>query len=148
MALTLGLPLSSSGRTLCLLSAAKNIAPIHFSEHFETDGASLFKQACELGLEGIISKYKNAPYKSERNESWLKSKCSQTARYEVIGYKNGATSLYLAKRDGKDLVYVGKAGTGFTQSMIIELHKLMKPARERSAKHPAPLRQKTQPHGN
>jgi bifunctional non-homologous end joining protein LigD len=68
------------------LSAAKNIAPIHFSEHFETDGASLFKQACDLGLEGIISKYKNAPYKSERNESWLKIKCSQSARYEVIGY--------------------------------------------------------------
>jgi bifunctional non-homologous end joining protein LigD len=97
-----------------------------FSEHFETDGASLFKQACQLGLEGIISKYKNAPYKSERNESWLKIKCSQTARYEVIGYKNGATSLYLAKREGKDLVYVGKAWTGFTRLMIIELHKLMK----------------------
>ncbi len=109
------------------LTSAKNIAPIQFSEHFETDGASLFSQACELGLEGIISKSKIAPYKSERNESWLKTKCSQTARYEVIGYKNGASSLYLAKRAGKDLVYVGKAGTGFTQSMIIELHKLMKP---------------------
>jgi bifunctional non-homologous end joining protein LigD len=109
------------------LSAAKNIAPIHYSEHFETDGASLLKQACEHGLEGIISKSKLAPYRSERNESWLKIKCSQTARYEVIGYKNGATSLYLAKRDGNDLVYVGKAGTGFTQSMIIQLHKLMKP---------------------
>jgi bifunctional non-homologous end joining protein LigD len=104
-----------------------NEGPIRFSEHFDTDGASLFRQACTLGLEGIISKSKIAPYKSERNESWVKVKCSQTARYEVIGYKNGATSLYLAKRDGKDLIYVGKAGTGFTQSMIIQLHKLMKP---------------------
>ena len=34
----------------------------------------------------------------------------------MIGYKNGATSLYLAKREGKDLLYVGKAGTGFTNS--------------------------------
>jgi bifunctional non-homologous end joining protein LigD len=103
------------------------MAPIHFSEHFETDGASLFKQACDLGLEGIISKFKGAPYRSERNESWLKVKCSRTARYEVIGYKSGATSLYLAKREGKDLIYVGKAGTGFTQKMISELARLMKP---------------------
>ena len=39
----------------------------------------------------------------------------------MIGYKNGATSLYLAKREGKDLLYVGKAGTGFTNTMILEL---------------------------
>jgi bifunctional non-homologous end joining protein LigD len=110
-----------------VLSEAGDIAPILFSEHFDTDGASLFKQACELGLEGIISKSKNAPYKSERNESWLKVKCIQTARYEVIGYKNGATSLYLGKRVGRDLIYVGKAGTGFTNSMILELARLLKP---------------------
>ena len=120
-------PLLERKKALFEVLNTKNVAPIVFSEHFEADGASLFKQACDLGLEGIISKSKIAPYKSERNESWLKIKCSQTARYEVIGYKNGATSLYLAKREGKDLVYVGKAGTGFTQSMIVELHKLMKP---------------------
>ena len=45
----------------------------------------------------------------------------------MIGYKNGATSLYLAKREGKDLLYVGKAGTGFTNSMILELARLLKP---------------------
>ena len=32
--------------------------PIFYSEHFETDGANLFAQACKLGLEGIISKSK------------------------------------------------------------------------------------------
>ena len=35
-------------------------------------------------------------------------KCLQVARFEVIGFKDGATSLYLAKRKGKELVYVGK----------------------------------------
>ena len=42
-------------------------------------------------------------------------KCLQVERYEVIGYKNGATSLYLAKRECKDLVYGGEAGTGYQQ---------------------------------
>ena len=39
----------------------------------------------------------------------------------------GATSLYLAKREGKDLLYAGKAGTGFTNTMILELARLLKP---------------------
>ena len=46
---------------------------------------------------------------------------------EVIGYKSGATSLYVAKREGKELLYLGKAGTGFTNSMVLELARLMKP---------------------
>jgi ATP-dependent DNA ligase len=33
-------------------------------------------------------------------------------------------SQLLAKREGKDLIYIGKAGTGFTQKMIVELYKL------------------------
>ena len=70
---------------------------------------------------------RNAPYKSGRTKNWIKVKCLQVARYEVVGYKNGATSLYLVKREGKDLLYVGKAGTGFTNSMILELARLLKP---------------------
>lgn len=110
-----------------LLSEAGGVQPIMLSEDFDTDGATLFRQACEMGLEGVVSKFKGAPYKSERNESWIKTKCLQTARYEVIGYKSGATSLYLAKREGKDLIYVGKAGTGFTNTMILELAGLLRP---------------------
>lgn len=109
-----------------LLKEAGDIGPLHFSEYFE-DGSMIFDKSCELGLEGIVSKARNAPYRSGRTESWIKVKCLQIARYEVIGYKNGATSLYLGKRDGKDLLYVGKAGTGFTNSMILELARLMKP---------------------
>jgi bifunctional non-homologous end joining protein LigD len=109
-----------------LLKEAGDIGPLHFSEHFD-DGEMIFEKVCELGLEGIVSKARSAPYKSDRTESWVKVKCLQVARYEVIGYKNGATSLYLGKRDGKDLVYVGKTGTGFTNSMILELARLLKP---------------------
>jgi bifunctional non-homologous end joining protein LigD len=110
-----------------LLAEAGSVQPIILSEHFDTAGAGLLKQACDMGLEGIVSKFKGAPYKSERNESWVKVKCLQTGRYEVIGYKKGATSLYLAKREGKDLIYVGKAGTGFTNTMILELAGLLRP---------------------
>jgi bifunctional non-homologous end joining protein LigD len=121
-------PLIDRKRVLAgLLEEAGNIGPVLFSEHFEDDPQAMFTRACEMGLEGIVSKMKDAPYKSERTKSWIKVKCSQTARFEVIGYKKGASSLYLAKRKGKDLVYIGKAGTGFTNTMILELHKLLRP---------------------
>jgi bifunctional non-homologous end joining protein LigD len=110
-----------------LLTEAKNIGPVLYSDHFEDDAETMFSKSCDLGLEGIVSKLRDAPYKSGRSEAWIKVKCLQVARFEVIGYKSGATSLYLAKRDGKDLVYVGKAGTGFTTSMILELARLLKP---------------------
>jgi hypothetical protein len=54
--------------------------------------------------------------------------CAHQPGTIAVGHKNGATSLYLAKREGRDLIYVGKAGTGFIPAMIIELHKLMKPS--------------------
>ena len=109
------------------LNEAGNVGPLHYCEHFETDGKTMFQKACDLRLEGIVSKFRDSPYRSGRTELWLKAKCLQVARFEVIGYKNGAGSLYLAKREGKDLIYVGKAGTGFTASMILQLTKLMKP---------------------
>jgi bifunctional non-homologous end joining protein LigD len=121
-------PLVERKRVLAgLLTEAGDIGPLHLSDHFDEDGAMIFRKSCEMGLEGIVSKLRDAPYRSGRTEAWIKVKCLQTARYEVIGYKNGATSLYLGKREGKDLVYVGKAGTGFTNSMILELARLMKP---------------------
>jgi bifunctional non-homologous end joining protein LigD len=121
-------PLIDRKRVLAdLLKQAGDIGPILLSESFEEDGQRMFDRACEMGLEGIVSKVRTAPYRSERNESWIKTKCLQIARYEVIGYKKGATSLYLGKQEGKELVYVGKAGTGFTNTMILELAGLLKP---------------------
>ena len=91
-------------------------------------GNTLFGKACQLGLEGVVSKLRKAAYKSGRTEDWIKAKCLQVARYEVIGYKNGATSLYVGKRnESGDLIYAGKAGTGFTNSMVLELSRLLKP---------------------
>ena len=110
-----------------LLAEAKSIGPVIYSDHFEDDAATMFAKSCEMGLEGIVSKLRDAPYRSGRSEAWIKVKCLQVARFEVIGFKSGATSLYLAKREGKDLVYVGKAGTGFTTTMILELARLLKP---------------------
>jgi bifunctional non-homologous end joining protein LigD len=47
---------------------------IRFSEHIEGDGAVIFAQACKLGLEGIVSKRRDLPYRSGRCKAWVKIK--------------------------------------------------------------------------
>ena len=48
--------------------------PARWNEHIEGDGATIFRHACKLGLEGIVSKRKDSPYRSGRSPDWLKMK--------------------------------------------------------------------------
>jgi bifunctional non-homologous end joining protein LigD len=56
-----------------LSEAGTNVPRILYSEHF-VDGADLFARASAMGLEGIVSKRADAPYRSGRTEQWLKVK--------------------------------------------------------------------------
>jgi bifunctional non-homologous end joining protein LigD len=47
---------------------------VRFNEHIEGDGPTVFAHACKLGLEGIVSKRKDSPYRSGRSPDWLKMK--------------------------------------------------------------------------
>jgi bifunctional non-homologous end joining protein LigD len=45
---------------------------IRLNEHLEEDGAAIFRHACKLGLEGIVSKRRDFPYRSGRYKAWIK----------------------------------------------------------------------------
>jgi ATP-dependent DNA ligase len=47
---------------------------LRLNEHLEGDGSTIFAHACMLGLEGIVSKRKDSPYRSGRSPDWLKMK--------------------------------------------------------------------------
>jgi hypothetical protein len=84
--------------------------PVLYSEHLVGDGQQMFEHAAMLKWEGSISKRANAPYRSDRNEGWLKIKTSQRAKFPVVGFvkdPTGVGALYLGRREGGDLVYVG-----------------------------------------
>jgi bifunctional non-homologous end joining protein LigD len=49
-------------------------AGVQYSEHLEGDGAAIFAHACKLGLEGIVSKHREHPYRSGPSKTWLKIK--------------------------------------------------------------------------
>jgi bifunctional non-homologous end joining protein LigD len=65
--------LSDRKRHLARLLARADNA-IRFNEHVEHDGAVVFEHACRMGLEGIVSKRLDAPYRSGASKTWLKSK--------------------------------------------------------------------------
>jgi bifunctional non-homologous end joining protein LigD len=47
---------------------------VRFNKHLEGDGPTIFAHACKMGLEGIVSKRKDSPYRSGRSPDWLKMK--------------------------------------------------------------------------
>jgi bifunctional non-homologous end joining protein LigD len=55
-------------------------AGIVFNEHTEEDGAVVFRHACKLGLEGIVSKRLTAPYRSGPSRDWIKVKNPDSRR--------------------------------------------------------------------
>jgi bifunctional non-homologous end joining protein LigD len=60
--------------------------PVLYSEHLTGDGQKMFEHAVKLGWEGIISKRADAPYRSERTESWLKIKTVMKGKFPIIGF--------------------------------------------------------------
>jgi bifunctional non-homologous end joining protein LigD len=100
--------------------------PVIYSEHLTGDGHVMFEHAAKLNFEGIVSKNAQAPYRSDRNEGWLKIKSVQQGKFPVIGFvkdPSGVAALYLGKRDGKDLVYMGKVGTGWSRTVSSQIRK-------------------------
>jgi bifunctional non-homologous end joining protein LigD len=51
---------------------------IRFSEHLDGDGAIIFEHACKLGLEGIVSKRRDLPYRFGRCRAWVKVRNPQS----------------------------------------------------------------------
>jgi bifunctional non-homologous end joining protein LigD len=100
--------------------------PVLNSEHLTGDGQEMFEHAAKLNWEGIISKKADAPYRSERNENWLKVKTVMKGKFPVIGFikdPTGVAALYLGKKQGKELVYMGKVGTGWSRTVSSQIRK-------------------------
>jgi bifunctional non-homologous end joining protein LigD len=111
-------------------------------EHVVGHGAALLAATAEQGLEGVLAKRLDSVYEpGRRARGWVKVKT--VARQELVvggwlpgkGKREasvGALLLGVYEQDGK-LRYVGRVGTGFTDSELARLSKLLAPlARERS----------------
>jgi bifunctional non-homologous end joining protein LigD len=99
-------------------------APLAYSEHFETDGAVLFKQACSMQIEGLVSKKKDGRYQSGRVNNWMKMTCRERETFVVAGiaYKGEKfDGIYLGRQTGDGLQYAGKVEHGFSEAEVKKL---------------------------
>lgn len=110
---------------------------LRLSESLEEQGGVLLKHACKLGLEGIISKLRDAPYQGGRGHDWLKTKCSDRQELVIAGYAPSTAdahaigSLILGYYEDGELHYAGRAGTGYTHKVARDLYRKLNAIRQK-----------------
>lgn len=120
----------------------KAASPLYYSDHIQGRGDEVIRKACAMHLEGIVSKKKDAAYRSGRGTTWIKSKCVGNDEFIIAGYRESDkrgrpfSSLLLGEYAGDTLIYRGRVGTGFDEAALEKLYKKMRP-----------LERKTSPYG-
>jgi bifunctional non-homologous end joining protein LigD len=103
---------------------------IQFSESFEVNGPEMFKHACGVGLEGVVSKVRDSRYNSGRGNDWVKKTCAQRETLPIAGFamkENKFDGLYLARLKGSELFYAGKVDHGFDTATAKDLQTRLEP---------------------
>jgi len=113
-----------------LIASAGNNRTLRYSDHVEGNGAKFLKQACDFGIEGIVSKLADSLYESTRSHNWQKVKCLRRQEFVIAGYTLSDkglpfSSLVLGVYEKGKLIYAGRAGTGFSNKQRTELKKML-----------------------
>jgi len=115
------LPLSTRKQRLQAMLGRLASPIIRYLEHFEARADDVLKSACDMQLEGIVSKRIDAPYTSGRSAGWTKAKCRAGHEVVIGGYttrEGTMRSLLVGVHRDDRLVYVGRVGTGFGQRVV------------------------------
>jgi len=106
---------------------------IRFADHVEGTGVQFFRAVEKRGIEGIVAKIKKSEYQQARSRYWLKIKTQQTDHFVVGGFtppegsRKHFGALLLGLYANGDLIYVGRAGGGFDDRALVEVHKRLQP---------------------
>jgi bifunctional non-homologous end joining protein LigD len=101
------------------------VGPLRYADHVERTGTAFFAQAVRLGLEGLVGKRGDAPYRAGRSPHWVKVRADRTDDFVVVGFtaprgsRAGFGALHVAWYDGDTLVYAGRVGTGFRDEDLV-----------------------------
>lgn len=123
------LPLEERKARLRALVGRRKTGRIRYADHVAGRGGEFFRQACRLGLEGIISKRRDLPHHPGRHSGWLKTKCTRRQEFVIAGFTDpegmraGLGALLIGHYDRKRLVFAGKVGTGFTHKEALDLRR-------------------------
>jgi bifunctional non-homologous end joining protein LigD len=130
-------------------SSARSSA-VRYSDHVVGQGEKLFKSACRLAMEGIISKRKDGFYVQRRSMDWVKVKCVKRQEFIIGGYTEpkgaryhfGSLLLGTLDSDGR-LIYRGNVGTGFDEKSLKRIYEELKKHRQPQSPFTGPVEKKS-----
>ena len=117
-----------------LLAGQPNDSPLRYSDHIGGQGRAVLEDACRRGLEGLIAKRADGKYLQGRNRNWVKLKCRRRQEFVIGGFtdpsgsRRGFGALLLGvyeKEQDRRFVYVGRVGTGFSETRLSQLHRTL-----------------------
>jgi bifunctional non-homologous end joining protein LigD len=118
-----GLPLLV--RKSLLERVLPTVGPLRYGQHIPTQGEALLRQIVSRGLEGVVAKRADSPYRSTRSREWLKMKSDPEADFAVCGYtppkgsRNGIGALHLCVWIDDRWMWAGKVGSGFDDKQLV-----------------------------
>ncbi|HJU64349.1 MAG TPA: DNA ligase D [Gemmatimonadaceae bacterium] len=138
-------PLPLVRRKELLTEVVPRLGPVRALDHIEREGEAFLTSVTNMGLEGIIAKKADAPYRSGRSDRWLKIKARRTGDFVIVGFTEPKGSrahfgaLQLADYVDGVLVYAGRVGTGFDRERLDELSTLLLPMARQAAPCEGPM---------
>ena len=118
-----------------LLEGTDRNGVVRLSDHFEVSGSEMMQHAREHGLEGLISKRRDAPYQLGAQRQLGEVEVGQNQEFVIVGYKDASHlkgaigALVLGYNEGGKLHYAGRSGTGYTMETARDLWKKLQPLR-------------------
>jgi bifunctional non-homologous end joining protein LigD len=112
------------GRKAQLRRTLRFRGPVRFTPHRNEHGEQLFREACAQGLEGLVAKRADSPYRSSRSRDWLKLKCHAEQELVIGGFtapqgsRTDFGALLVGHFEDGRLHYAGKVGTGFGRDTL------------------------------
>ena len=106
---------------------------LFLSRRLAENGLAAYRLAKRRGFEGLVAKDESSPYEEGRSRRWLKVKVHQEEELVIGGFtpprggRKHLGALLLGAYAGKDLRFVGKVGTGFTEETLASLAKTLAP---------------------
>jgi bifunctional non-homologous end joining protein LigD len=127
-------PLPLADRKRLLASIVPRLGPVRFADHVDGRGEDLWREVEARGLEGMVAKRADSPYRSgARSAAWQKIRVACRGAFAVVGFTRpkgsgtGFGALLLAVREGDGFRFAGSVGSGFTDRQIAELHARLLP---------------------
>jgi bifunctional non-homologous end joining protein LigD len=120
-----GLPLTARKEVLRRVLPAAGA--LKFLDHVEEHGEGLYAHVERMGLEGIVAKKADSPYRMRRSADWVKVRAERVDDFAVVGFsrpkgsRTGFGALHLATHVDGQLTYAGRVGSGFTDPMLAEV---------------------------